>query len=110
MVVLHCNRNVATLTRRRGDLYLLVLVSAPSGPISHQHRTCHRCCDATHHRLVIRYLFTSNVAYTLNTRYLKVDIVMLSNDSDELALPDNHESYCVTLGVRVCVLLHAVTW
>ena len=35
---------------------------------------------------------------------------MLSNDSDELALPDNHESYCVTLGVCVCVLLHAVTW
>ena len=50
------------------------------------------------------------MAKTLNTRYLKVDIVMLSNDSDELALPDNHESYCVTLGVRVCVLLHAVTW
>ena len=33
--------------------------------------------------------------------FSKVDIVMLSNDSDELALPDNHESYCVTLGARM---------
>ena len=30
--------------------------------------------------------------------FSKVDIVMLNNDSDELALPDNHESYCLTLG------------